>query len=101
MFRYTIAIFCALLASGQTGTPEDAWLKPWLGTWHLSLEKSKYSPNSVVPRREVFVLELWKAGLKLTISGETAEGKPRHDECLLRYDGTEYACNAAIPTQTV
>ena len=101
MVRHIVAFFFCALVFGQSVKSDEAWLEPWLGTWKLNFNKSKYSPNSILPRSETYVLARWKDGLKLTVSGETAEGKSRHDECYLRYDGAEYTCNPSLPTQTI
>ena len=59
-----------------------------VGTWKLDVAKSKYSPGPS-PKEVTLTMESQADGLKFTIVGTDAEGKPIHIEFSSKYDGTD------------
>jgi len=59
------------------------------GTWKVNLAKSKYSPGPA-PKEGTLTVESQTNGLKFTIDGIDAEGKPVHYELSPKYDGKNY-----------
>jgi hypothetical protein len=60
-----------------------------VGTWKLNLAKSKYIPGPA-PYEGTLKIEPETNGLKFTIDGLDAEGKPVHFEFSPRFDGKDY-----------
>ena len=60
-----------------------------VGTWKLDVAKSKYSPGPP-PKEITLTIEAQPDGLKLTIVGTDAEGKPIHAESSPKFDGKDY-----------
>jgi len=60
-----------------------------IGTWKLNVAKSKYSPGPP-PKEGTLTVEAIPDGLKITIHGTDAEGKPVHMEFSPKYDGKDY-----------
>jgi len=59
------------------------------GNWKLNLAKSKYDPGPP-PKGPNFVkIEAIEGGLKLTIDGVNAAGKPTHSEWSGKFDGKD------------
>jgi hypothetical protein len=61
---------------------------PMMGTWKINEAKSQYAPG--VPRSITVVDEAAGDGIKCTIDGVDAEGKPIHTEWTGRFDGKDY-----------
>ena len=59
-----------------------------VGTWKLNVAKSKYSPGPA-PKEGTLTVESEPNGLKITIHGTDAEGKPIHMEFAPKYDGKD------------
>ena len=84
------AVFAALLAScivsstGQTQSQD-----PWVGTWKVNLEKSTFSPGPKPTSPGTVKIESPAGGIKVTIDGMTAEGKPFHTEVVGAFDGKD------------
>ena len=61
---------------------------PWIGTWKLNLAKSKYEPANLAPKDQVIKQEVVAGGgLKSTVDGVDAQGKPIHTELTTTFDG--------------
>ena len=61
---------------------------PWLGTWKLNLDKSKYEPASGAPKSQTVKQEaVAGGGMKSTVDGVDAQGKPLHTEVTTMFDG--------------
>jgi hypothetical protein len=80
--KITSLIFGLLLACPAVCAAED----PFVGTWKLNLEKSKYSLGSLPISSENTYEPAPGGGLKLTISTVTANGAPSTIVRIERYD---------------
>jgi hypothetical protein len=59
----------------------------WIGTWRLNLAKSKYEPANLAPKNQVIKQEaVAGGGLKSTVDGVDAQGKPIHTEVTTMFD---------------
>ncbi len=61
---------------------------PWIGTWKLNLSKSMFSPGPA-PQSQTVTFGLSEGGIKVTIDGIDAQGKPTHSEYTSKFDGKE------------
>ena len=59
------------------------------GTWKLNLAKSKYDPGPPPKGPNTTKIEAIKGGLKFTVDGVNAEGKPTHFEWSAQFDGKD------------
>ena len=60
----------------------------WVGTWRLNVAKSKYDPANLAPRSQTIKQEgLAGGGMKATVDGVDAQGKPIHTEQATMFDG--------------
>src|SRR5262245_2326913 len=60
-----------------------------IGTWKLNLVKSKFSPGP--PSKSLTVTyEAGGQGIKVTVKGRDAEGKPIDYQFTANYDGKDY-----------
>ncbi len=61
---------------------------PWLGTWKLNLEKSKYDPANLTPKSQTVKQEaIAGGGMKATVDGVDSQGKPVHYVVTTMFDG--------------
>ena len=58
------------------------------GTWKLNVAKSKYDPGPP-PKESATKIEAVPGGLKFTVDGVNAEGKPTHFEWTAKFDGKD------------
>ena len=65
-----------------------------LGTWKLNIEKSKFSPSSPIKSLTV-TSEASDDGVKVTTTGERADGTPISSSYTAKYDGKEYPVTGA------
>jgi len=65
-----------------------------LGTWKLNMEKSKFSPSAPV-KSLTTTREASDGGVKVTTTGEQADGTPINASFTAKYDGKEYPANGA------
>ena len=61
----------------------------FLGTWTLNNAKSKYSPGPS-PKAQTSIYEAAGQGVKVTVKGTGADGKPLLTEYTANYDGKDY-----------
>lgn len=61
---------------------------PNLGTWKLNEAKSKIDAG--VPKNLTVIYEAAGDGVKATVEGVDAQGKPTHNEWTGKYDGKDY-----------
>ena len=78
----------SLTAQQKAGSPNG----PWLGTWKLNLEKSKYSPGPAPAPGTVTIFKMMpeKDGFKYTLDTTLPDGRKTHAEAFGRFDGKEY-----------
>ncbi len=60
-----------------------------LGTWKLNVAKSTYSPAPLPVRSLTTARAAWNGGVKVTNTGELADGSPINSGYTAKYDGTE------------
>src|SRR5947209_14804852 len=65
-----------------------------LGTWKLNMEKSKFTPSSPV-KSLTATREASDDGVKVTMTGERADGTPVNGSYTAKYDGKEYPVTGA------
>jgi len=70
-----------------------------LGTWKLNMEKSKFTPSAPV-KSLTSTREASDGGLKVTTTGEQANGTPINASYTAKYDGKEYPVTGA-PYDTI
>ena len=71
-----------------------------VGTWKLNLGKSKYIPGPA-PYEGTLKIEPETNGLKFTIHGTDAEGKPVDFEFSPRFDGKDYLVTGLPEADTI
>ena len=71
-----------------------------VGTWKLNVAKSKYSPGPP-PKEGTLTVEAIPNGLKITIQGTDAEGKPVHMEFAPKYDGKDVPATGMPGADTI
>ena len=75
---------------------------PFLGTWKLNLEKSKYGAVPPAPKSSTVTCVAEKGGaFKCTGNGVDAQGQPTHSEYTARYDGKDYPVTGIPEIDTV
>jgi hypothetical protein len=62
---------------------------PIIGTWKLNPAKSKYSPGPPL-KSQTLTYEAVGQGVKVTVKGTDAEGKPIEGQFTANYDGKDY-----------
>jgi hypothetical protein len=60
-----------------------------IGTWKLNIEKSKYAPAPIPVKSLTSTREASDGGVKVTTTGERADGTPINASYTAKYDGTE------------
>ena len=65
-----------------------------LGTWKLNMEKSKFTPSAPV-KNLTATREASDDGVKVTMTGERADGTPINGSYTAKYDGKEYPVTGA------
>ena len=93
MKRYypTLAfVVLALLA----GSLVSAQSNPFVGTWKLNIEKSKYEPGPA-PKEQTRV---WDASGKVDVQGIDASGKPRQYGYVVTFDSKGSATTGSVPS---
>ena len=70
-----------------------------LGTWKLNMEKSKFTPSAPV-KSLTSTRESSDGGVKVTTTGEQANGTPINASYTAKYDGKEYPVTGA-PYHTI
>ncbi len=71
------------------------------GTWKLNLEKSKYTADHPAPKSITLNIQEQEGGIKVTVHGEDAQGKPVHIEFTAKYDGKDYPMTGSTTTDTI
>ena len=65
-----------------------------LGTWKLKMERSKFSPSAPV-KNLTATREASDDGVKVTMTGERADGTPINGSYTAKYDGKQYPVTGA------
>jgi len=64
------------------------YMDPWVGTWNLNVEKSKFSPGPPLKGGKARI-ELYGDGIKCILDPVSADGETRHGEWMAQYDGKD------------
>jgi hypothetical protein len=73
-----------------------------IGTWKLNLAKSKYTPAPMPLKSYTAVREAAPGGVKVTITGERADGSPVNANYTAKFDGSPAAVNGTgMPYDTI
>jgi hypothetical protein len=68
-----------------------------IGTWKLNVEKSKYTPAPMPVKSLTSTREASDGGVKVTTTGERADGTPINASYTAKYDGTESQVTGSGP----
>jgi hypothetical protein len=90
---FAAILFVSSIARAQSSDP-------WIGTWKVNLEKSTYSPGPPPTVAATVKIEPSGGGIKTTIDGTNAEGKPTHTETVARFDGKDNPVKGAQAPNT-
>src|SRR5262245_18671452 len=71
-----------------------------IGTWKLNLAKSKYSPGPP-PKGQTVTYEAVGQGVKVTVKGANAEGKPIDTLSTANFDGKDYPVTGNADWDTI
>jgi hypothetical protein len=73
--KLALILSAVAIALPQTASAQSALSKSWAGTWHLNMEKSKFSSAEFTPKRDTRIYTV--AGKRLTMrsTGINAAGK--------------------------
>jgi len=95
---FVLTIVATTIWSGVpvTGQAPD----PQLGTWVLNLAKSTFKPGPP-PRSQTRTFESTDRGVKYTLDGIDANGKPTHVEYIANFDGKDYPLTGAPDSDTI
>jgi len=80
-----LALAFCLAAAAFGFAADDAQM----GTWKLNEAKSKIAPGAV--KNHTVMYEAAGDDIKVTVDGETSDGKPSHNEWTGKFDGKDYA----------
>jgi hypothetical protein len=72
-----------------------------LGTWKLDTAKSKYTPAPMPVKSLTVMREASDGGVKVTITGEQADGTAINATYTAKYDGTEAKVTGNAPYDTI
>ena len=84
-----VFVVVVMAAAVRTVTLSAQSADPWIGTWKVNLEKSKYSPGPKPTTATIIKIEPSADGMKTTFDGTTSEGKPFHTEAVGAFDGKD------------
>ena len=80
-----LAVCLVVTSSLSSFAQTDAFI----GTWKLNLAKSKFSPGPPL-KSDTLTYEAVGQGVKATVKGSDAEGKPLDFQYTANYDGKDY-----------
>jgi len=72
-----------------------------LGTWKLDMEKSHYTPEPMPVKSLTVTREASDGGVKVTITGELADGTPINASYTAKYDGKDVQVTGNAPYDTI
>jgi hypothetical protein len=93
----TLALATLLITSAAAAFGADNSL----GTWKLNPEKSKYSPGPLPLKSLTVVREAAGDGVKVTNSGERADGATINATYTAKYDGSSASITGQAPYDTI
>jgi hypothetical protein len=72
-----------------------------IGTWKLNAEESKYTPAPMPVKILTVTREASDGGVKVTITGEQADGTPINAGYTVKYDGKDVQVTGNAPYDTI
>jgi len=84
-----VVAFLAMCLLAMSSLSSFAQTDPIIGTWKLNLAKSKLIPGPP-PKSQTATYEAVGQGVKVTVKGTDAEGKPVDYQYTANYDGKDY-----------
>src|SRR5262245_12722677 len=84
-----VVAFLALCLVATSSLSSFAQTDPFIGTWKLNLAKSKFSPGPLL-KSQTLTYEAAGQGVKVTVKGTDAEGKPIDFQSTANFDGKDY-----------
>jgi len=72
-----------------------------IGTWKLNVKKSTYTPAPMPVKSLTVTREASDGGVKVTITGEQANGTPINATYTAKYDGIDVQVNGNTPYDTI
>jgi hypothetical protein len=72
-----------------------------LGTWKLNVEKSKYTPAPMPVKSLTVTREASDGGVKVTNTGERADGTAINGTYTVKYDGKDVQVSGNAPYDTI
>jgi hypothetical protein len=84
-----VVAFLAVCLVATSSLSSFAQTDPIIGTWKLNLAKSKLIPGPP-PKSQTLTYEAAGQGVKVTVKGTDAEGKPIDSQFTANYDGKDY-----------
>lgn len=96
----SVVAFLAVCLFAMSSLSSFAQTDPFIGTWKLNLAKSKYSPGPA-PKSLTVTHEAVGQGVKVTVKGTDAEGKPVDFQLTANFDGKDYPVTGVPDFDTV
>jgi len=93
---HTTMIFVLILALAILAMAAD----PHVGTWKLNVAKSKFNPGPP-PKNDTMAFTAQDNGIKLVEDPVEADGKARHIEIAIKYDGKDYPLTGSPAIDTL
>lgn len=90
------SVLCALAFCFSVAALCSAADDSMMGTWKLNEAKSKIAPGTT--KNHTVTYEAAGDSIKVTVDGETADGKPAHNEWTGKFDGKDYAVTGDTAT---
>ncbi|MBZ5620030.1 MAG: hypothetical protein LAQ69_15095 [Acidobacteriia bacterium] len=97
MRKQLIKVSLILAAAALTAFGADNTV----GTWKLNVAKSKYTPAPMPVKSLTTTREASEGGIKVTNTGEQADGTPINASYTAKYDGTEVKVTGNAPYDTI
>ena len=72
-----------------------------LGTWKLNTEQSKFTPGPAPVKSLTVMREASDGGVKVTVTGERADGTPISGGYAAKYDGKDVQVTGNTPYDTI
>src|SRR5438045_2647953 len=72
-----------------------------IGQWKLNLEKSKYTPVPMPVKNLTVTREPTDGGVKVTTTGELADGTPLNASYTAKFDGKDVQVSGNAPYDTI
>src|SRR5215510_13621420 len=95
-----VVAFLAVCLFVMSPLSNFAQADPIIGTWKLNLTKSKYSPGPP-PKSQTVTYESVGQGVKVTVKGTDAEGKPINFQSTGNFDGKDYPVTGNADWDTI